>query len=205
MTGERERALEEIKVAYLESHDSEQVLQLEELVGRYPQYRDELVDFVTTFLELERAARRVPEPPEPSASVRRLREEAIRKACAPTTLREALAEAGASRQQAATAANVPVSFILRVERGRLIPDRDEPEIDRFAAKLGRILRRSADEVMDILRATFSSPVPRRQAGHLRSTGQPAAGGRRAPQSFRALLEGCEDLTPEQRSEWLRDQ
>lgn len=99
----------------------------------------------------------------------------------------------------------PVSFILRVEGGRLVPDRDESEINRFTAKLGKILRRSADEVMDILRANFSSSAPRRQAAHLRSTGQPAAGERPTPQSFRALLEGCEDLTPNQRSEWLGDQ
>lgn len=196
--------MDEIKLAYLEALEAGKAPALEEVVARHPQYRDELVDFITTVMELERALDRVPEPPEPSASTRRLREETVRTMCGAKPLREALAEAGLSRERVAAATNVPVSFLLRVERGRLIPDGDEPVDPKFVARLGAVLRRTAEEVLDILRATVRTPAPRRGAGYARSTGQPAAGHRQLPQSFRALLAGCEDLTPGQRREWLVD-
>jgi hypothetical protein len=197
-----ERELDEIKVTYLEAHEAGQAPALEELIARHPQCRDELVDFITTLMEVERALHWVPEPPGPSASTRGLREQAVLRACAAGTLREALVAAGVSREQAAAMINVPVSFIVRVERGRLVPDGDEPVAPTFVARLGKVLRRTSDEVLEILRETFTAPAARRSPGHARGAGQPAAGERQAPQPFRALLAGCEDLTSVQRHEWL---
>jgi len=197
-----ERDVDEIKVAYLDAHEAGQAPALEEVVARHPHHRDELVDFITTLLEVERALDRVPEPPEPSASTRRLREQAVQDACGGETLREALAGAGVSREQAAATINVPVSFIVRVERGRLIPDDDEPVDPVFLSRLGAVLRRTADEALDVLRATATAPIRHSSAGHARGTGRPATGERPTPQRFRALLASCEDLTPAQRRDWL---
>jgi hypothetical protein len=197
-----ERELDEIKVAYLEALEAGMAPVLEEVVARHPQYRDELVDFITTLMELERAVDRAPEPPEPSPGIRRLREKVVRTMCGAETLREALADAGLSRERVAAAINVPVSFILRVERGRLIPDGERPVDPKFVARLGEVLRRTTEEMLEILRATFVAPTSRSTTGHFRGTGQPTAGNRPAAQSFRDLLVGCEDLTPAQRREWL---
>jgi len=197
-----EREVEEIKIAYLEAYEAGQAPTLEEVIARHPQYQDTLIMFITTLIELEHAVERVPEPSESSASTRRLREQAALAACGAPTLREALTAAGVSREEVAAAANVPVSFIVRVERGRLSPDGDEPADPTFVARLGKILHQTGDEVLEILRATFSAPPTRGAAGHARGTGQPTAGGQQVPQSFRALLANCEDLTPAQRQEWL---
>lgn len=194
--------MDEIKVAYLEALEAGTAPVLEEVVAHHPQYRDELVDFITTLMELERAADRAPEPPEPSPGRRRLRENVLQIMCGAETLREALADAGLSRERVAAAVNVPVSFILRVERGRLIPDGERPVDPKFVARLGEVLRRTTEEVFEILRATFRAPASRSTTGHFRGTGQPTAGTRPAAQSFRDLLAGCEDLTPAQRREWL---
>lgn len=85
-----ERELDEIKVAYLEAYEAGKAPSLEELIARHPQHRDELVDFVTTAIEVEGALDRVPDPPEPADSTRRLRAAAVLSACGAETPREAL-------------------------------------------------------------------------------------------------------------------
>lgn len=198
--------LDEIKVAYLDAYEEGRAPTLEEMARRYPEFRDDLVDFTTTLIELDSALQHLLEPPEPSESTRRLREQVVRAACSVGTLGEERGRAGVDHEDAAAAAGVPVSFIVRVERGRLIPDDDDPAEARFRARLGRVLRRTRDEVGEILRRTFEAPQRARRGGHARSRGEPGAG--RAPdvtpQYFRALLAGCEDLTPAQHREWLSD-
>lgn len=198
--------LDEIKVAYLEAYEEGRAPTLQEMARRYPEYRDDLVDFITTVIELDSALQHVPEPPEPSESTRRLREQVVRDTCGIGTLRDELARASVAREDAAASAGVPVSFIVRVERGRLIPDDSDLAEERFRVRLGKALRRTGDEVRDILRRTFEAPRGAHTSGHARSRGEPqverAAGA--APQHFRDLLAGCEDLTPSQRREWLLD-
>jgi hypothetical protein len=197
-----ERELDRIKVEYLEAYDTGEVPTLDELVGRHPQYRDELVDFVMTFIELENVARHETAPPTASDSTRRLRQEAVSRAFKPMTLREARGQANISPSDLAAAVHVPTELIVRVERGRLIPDSDDPTYSRFMERLGQALRRTSSEVLDILRTTFQHPQEQSRKGHARATGQPTIRARPAPQEFRALLEGCEELTAEQRHEWL---
>lgn len=200
-----EREIEEIKVAYLEAYEAGQVPALEEIVARYPQYRDELVDFIMTYIELEHRLDRVPEPSERSASMRRVREQAVQSACTAATLQEVMTIAGVSRADVAAAVNVPETFLVRVERGRLQPDGDEPVMSRFMDGLGRVLRRTRGEILATLRSTFEQVAPHARPAHLRSSGPPGATPHRAPQAFRALLAGCEDLTAEQRREWLDEE
>jgi hypothetical protein len=200
-----ERELEEIKVAYLEAYEAGEPPALEEIVARYSQYRDELVDFIMTHIELERRLDRVPEPSEPSASTRRLRQQAVQSACAGATLQEVMATVGVSRADIAEAVNVPETFIVRVERGRLQPNGHDPMDPRFVERLGKVLRRTRDEVVAILQTTLERATPRARPSHLRSAGQPGAAPRPAPQPFRALIAGCEDLTAEQRREWLGEE
>lgn len=200
-----DQELEEIKIAYLEARDAGEAPSLDEVIARHPQYRRQLVDFVATLDELDRGLDGVPEPEEPAASTRELRERVVREACRIGTLREVLAEGRLSREQVAAATNLPVSFLIRVERGRLIPGGPESEaaVDpRFLTRLGQVLRRTGDEVLEILQETFVAPAPAPQAVHLRATGQPGGGSRPVPQGFRELLAGCEDLTRAQRREWL---
>jgi hypothetical protein len=199
-----ERELDEIKVEYLEAYEAGRAPALEDIAGRYPQYLDELVDFITMVIELDSALGHVPDPPEPSVSTRKLREKAVLSACGVGTLREAIAGAGFAREDVAAATGVPVSFLVRVERGRLVPGADEPSEERFRVRLGKVLRHTGDEVLEMLRTTFEAPHVRHNVSHARSSGDPGARSQMdaQPQPFRALLAGCEDLTPAQRKEWL---
>jgi hypothetical protein len=197
-----EQELDQIKMEYLEAREAGRAPTLEEVVARHPHYRSELVDFITTCIEVERALERVPEPLEPSAATSRQREAAVRLVCGAETLPEALAGVGVSREEAAATINVPVTFILRIEQGRLLADDDEPVDFAFLTRLGEMLRRTADEVLEILQVTSENPARRRNPGHAHGTGRPGANVPSPPQPFRALLAGCEDLTEEQRREWL---
>lgn len=197
-----ERELDEIKVRYLEAHEAGQAPTLEALVARYPQYRDELIDFVMTFLEISNALPHVPEVAEVSSATRRGREAAVRAVMGARPLRDTIAEEGLSRDDIAEAVNVPVSFILKIERGRLLLDGNEPVPDLFLSRFAAAIRRTVAEALEVLRTTGQTPPPFPQATHLRGTGTPVLSERPAPQSFQDLLATCPDLTPAQRREWL---
>ncbi len=196
-----EQTLDEIKVAYVEAYETGHAPTLEAVIAAYPEYRDDLIDFILTFIEVEHAAARRAEPAEPSASTRWSRGKAVREACGTETLREAREAVNLTQQQIADAVGVPANFIVRIERGRLIPDGDNPIHPKFLARLGQALRRTADEVLDVLRTTFANPPQPSRSAHNRATGQPTAGVRPPPQSFRELLADC-NPTPSQRREWL---
>ena len=198
-----EQELDAIKVAFVQAYEAGSAAPLQEIVAAHPQYGEELADFILTFIELERVVERLPEPMESSVSTRRLRAAAIRHASGTETLREAREALGLSRQRIADAVNVPVSFLVYVERGRLDVEGTAPIDTRFVARLSAILRRTGEETLEILRATLASPATS-QVVHRRSDGEPTASVPPASQPFRVLLARCDELTPAQRHEWLEE-
>ncbi len=202
-----EQELDEIKVGYLEAYEADQAPTLDELVLRHPQYRDDLVDFVMTFLELENVARRATDPPKSTGgSTGGQGAASVRKFFGAKTLPEMRAQNGMTQGELAAAVHVPAGFIVKVERGRLIPESDDPAYVRFLDLLGGVLQRTVDEAREILRVTFENPRVQVAAGHARASSDPGTAIRQVrpaePLEFRALLEDCQDLTPEQRREWL---
>jgi len=198
-----EQELDAIKAAYVQAYEGGNAPPLQEVVAAHPQYGEELADFILTFIELERVVEWLPETVESSASTRRLRRAAVQHAGGMETLHEAREVIGVSRQRIAEAVNVPVSFLVYVERGRLEVDGGTPVDARFVTRLGAILRRTSEDTLAILRATLWFPTVS-QAVHRRNDGEPTASVPPAPQPFRVLIARCDDLTPAQRREWLEE-
>lgn len=218
------RELEEILVKYVEAYEAGGAPSLDELVVRHAQYRDDLVDFAATLFEVERAVELVPNVESASVGAR-LRLAALEAAFGPVTLREAMEEAGVTAADVAAAANVPPSFVVGIGRGQLLSGSEGRIPPKFLVRLGSVLRRTVDEIADMLRASYHAPAAQPRGAHARQTRHPRGGprarraasspthggtasagsppGQRPPaRPFAELLATCADLTPAQRREWL---
>ena len=193
-----EKDFEPVKIEFIEAWNTGERPTLQDYVRRYPQFTDELIEFVLSFVPLERAAQRVAEPPMPSASTLEIVRQTVAGAQASATnLTEARNAMKWTVNRLARELNVPKEIVMWLERGGL---RQWPH--KLEEKLAHCLCRTGSQVAALLRSSTPAAAP----AHFSARGKPQTAAPKV-RTFREALEYCEaqgHLTPEQRREWLEE-
>jgi hypothetical protein len=146
----KEEKIMQIEMEYMERFERGEAPTLEELVERYPDMRDELIDFVFDFVTLRKATEQAELSEEELASVSLSREKAIEKALKPVgSFKELRVIANESLKTLAKAVHLPVSVLDGLERGMIVLDSVPAKLFE---RLGSFLGRAPAEIRALLEA-----------------------------------------------------
>ncbi len=192
--------LDTIQMRFMEEWEAGAGPTLQAYVERYPQFMEELTDFVLDFVQMEAALAHTPEPTTPSPEAERARELALAGPQGPaSSLSEVRKKLDWPVGRLAREANIPAEIATWMEQGLLT---DYPS--RFERRLSEVISRSPALVAIMLRAPASQPA---RAAHFHAQGLPTDQPARR-RTFREAIEECDrmgKLTPEMRREWLKQE
>lgn len=196
----REERLMQIEMEYMERFERGEAPTLEELVERFPDLREELVDFVLDFVTLEKAAERAELSEEEAKSVEAAREQATEKSLKPVgSFKELRMVADKSLGALAKAVHLPVSVLDGLERGMIVL---ESVPAKLFVRLGRSLGRAPAEIRSLLQ--YGNRQLR--AVHWRAEARPK-GEKRETMSFEEALRASKEFKAsgeEYRRDWLSE-
>jgi hypothetical protein len=195
---QREEKLMQIEMEYIERFERGEAPTLEELVERFPDLREELVDFVMDFVTLENAADRAELSEEEAKSVAATRERALGKGLKPvSSLKELRMVVGKKLEALAKAVHLPVSVLDGLERGMIVLDTVPVKL---FVRLGRSLGRAPAEI----RALLQTGNRQLRSVHWRAEARPK-GEKRKAVSFEEALRASKEFKAseeEYRRDWL---
>jgi hypothetical protein len=185
-------AWETVQLQYIREWQDGHAPTLQEFVRRYPQWSDELTDFVLNWLPMQNAANLADATVSPTTTA--LIAQAVQQTTtAPRTLTEARQQLGWSPGRFARELNLPERIGVQLMRGlRGWP----PQLEQ---KLAHLLGRSQEQIRAILQATAPTP-----AVQWKAKGQPKRANTTLPTWEEALAECARrgELTTEQQQEWM---
>jgi len=187
-----------IKLQYIQEWEDGQRPTLQDYVVRYPEFEDELTEFVTDFLQLETVRIEDTLQPPSSAAERALARVLAGVFRPANSLREVRKGMGWSHAYIARELNLPPTVVVQLERGAL---RDWPA--KLEARLSRTVCRTPAEVAVLLGVPSTSSAV---AAHYCANGSPEPGSSPV-RTFREALEECAlrgELSDAQRREWLEE-
>lgn len=188
----------QIEMEYIEQFERGEAPTLEELVERFPDLREELVDFVMDFVTLENAADRAELSEAEVKGVAATRERAIEKGLTPvSSLKELRMVVGKKLEALARAVHLPVSVLDGLERGMIVLDTVPVKL---LVRLGRSLGRAPAEI----RALLQSGNRQLRPVQWRADAMPK-GGKRKAVSFEEALRASKEFKAseeEYRQDWL---
>lgn len=194
----REEKLLQIEMEYMEQFERGKAPTLEELVERFPDLREELVDFVLDFVTLENAAEQTELSEKEAKSVAATREQSIEKGLKPVgSLKELRVLAGKTLEALAKAVHLPMSVLDGLERGMIVLDTVPAKLFE---RLGRTLGRAPAEI----RALLQTGNRKLRPVHWRAEARPEGGKRKAVSFKEALLASKEFKSSEEEysQDWL---
>lgn len=190
----------QIEMEYVERFEWGEAPTLEELVERFPDLREELVDFVLNFVTLEKAAERAELSEEEMERVTAVREQATGKALKPVeSFKELRKVAGKKLGALAKEVHLPVSVLDSLEQGVIVLD-SVPTV--LFVRLGRCLGRTPADVRALLQAENRQLRP----VYWRAEPKPNRGKSKA-MSFEEALRASEEFEAseeEYRRDWLSE-
>lgn len=190
----------QIEMEYIERFERGEAPTLEELVERFPDMREELVDFVMDFVTLEKAAERAELSEEEMESVAAAREQATGKASKPVeSFKELRTVAGEKLGTLAKAVHLPVSVLDGLEQGVIVLNSVPAKL---FVRLGRSLGRAPADIRTLLQAGSRQLRP----VHWRAESAPKRGKGKA-MSFEEALRASEEFEAseeEYRRDWLSE-
>ena len=167
-------------------------------VGRFPDLRNELVDFVLDFVTLENAAEQTELSEEEAKSIAATREQSMEKGLKPVgSLKELRVLAGKTLETLARAVHLPMSVLDGLERGMIVLDTVPAKLFE---RLGRTLGRAPAEIRSLLQ-TGNRQL---RTVHWRAEARPKGGKREAMSFEEALLASKEFKASEEEygRDWL---
>jgi hypothetical protein len=184
---------ETVQMQFLQEWQEGKAPALQNYVQRYPQWADELTDFVMHWLPMHNAAHAVEEVATASAETTAIIAQVMQQTATPVrTLAEARRQLGWSPGRLARELNLPERMGVQLMRGL----RDWPP--QLEEKLAALLGRSQAQVRALLQATTPQP-----ATQWKAKGQPSSKTAPLPR-WQEALEECArrgELTAEQCREW----
>lgn len=194
--GNVEHDFDEIKLQFITDWEEGKAPSLQDYLRRYPQFQDQIVDFVMAFVPLRKGIDRMTDSPIPSDSTLRIIEETVVKTSLPVqNLTEARLKMGWSVGQLAQHLNLPNELTLKVVRGY------ETWTPKIVQKVASLFNLTLLQAFSMLNNT--EPVVAAQA---KATGQPQPKLSKG-KSFQEDLEEFDregKLTPAQRQEWIEE-
>lgn len=193
----KEERIMQIEMEYVEKFERGEAPTVEELVERYPDIREELIDFVFDFVTFRNAAEQAELSEEELESVSTSRERAVEKALKPVrSFKEVRTVADESIGDLAKEVHLPMSVLDGLERGTIVL---ESVPARLFERLGRSLGRAPAEIRSLLQ----NQSRQLRAVHWRAETAPKASKRKTV-SFEEALRKSEDFDEEYRKDWLSE-
>lgn len=187
----------QIEMEYIEQFERGEAPTLEELVERFPDLREELIDFVFDFVTLRKAAEQTELSEEELEGVSKSREQAMEKALKPVaSFKDLRMVANENLGTLAKAVHLPVSVLDGLERGMIVLE-SVPE--KLFERLGRVLGRPPAQI----RALLQSESRQLQAVHWRAEAIPK-GKKRKAVLFEEALQASKEFDEEYRKDWLSE-
>jgi hypothetical protein len=189
-----EQDFDEIKLQFIADWEEGSAPTLQNYLQRFPQFREQIVDFVLFYAPMRRAGDRVTDSPIPSESTLKIIEETVARTALPVqNLTQARQAKKWSVGQVAQQLNLPNELVLRLLRGY------EEWPSKLEHKIASVFNWTPWQAHLVLSST--KPIVPTQA---KATGQPQAQTMKR-RSFQADLEEFDregKLTAEQRQEWI---
>jgi transcriptional regulator with XRE-family HTH domain len=193
--------LEHAKLEFIDAWESGKQATLQEYITRYPQFAEDLADFILTFIETESAVASESEATHPSVLALRALERAravrgIVPATAPT-IQDLAKAAKVTMARLVTTLGLPNSILLPICRGQVL----EPT-QPIVRTLAQALQRTEGEIRAAFSVLISSQTQlsgnhRATSGHLEASVLPRM-------TFRQLIEESTELTEDQKRFWLEE-
>lgn len=185
----------QIEMEFMEQFERGEAPTLEELVERYPDLSEELVEFVLDFVTLEKGAEHAQLSQEEKKAVEAARERAMERTLEPvSSFQDLRAVTDNGLGTLAKDVHLPMSVLDGLERGMIVL---ESVPGKLFERLAGILGRPAAEIRDLLR----NEGRQLRAVHWRAETAPK-GGKRKQISFGEALRSSKDFNEEYRRDWL---
>ena len=190
----------QIEMEYIEQFERGEAPTLEDLVERFPDLREELIDFVFDFVALRNAAEHAELSEEELGEVSESRERAMEKTLKPVgSFKDLRMIANENLGTLAKAVHLPVSVLDGLERGMIVL---ESVPTKLFERLGRILGRAPAEIRSLLQ----NGARQLRSVHWRAETKPK-GRKREAVSFGEALRGSKEFKAseeEYRRDWLSE-
>lgn len=198
---EEKGKMREIGMRYIEEYERGQPPTLEELVERYPDLSDELIEeligFVMDFASNERTDDHDEIPEEVWDAARMSRERALEAAFVGAgSLTELRKLAGKTVREVAEAVHLPMDVLIKLERGLLVL-RSVPK--KLFERLARVFGRSPEQVRALAGAGSRSVV-----SHFSAVSTPRA-ERAEEQTFEQAMLLSPSINEDFKEDWLEDE
>ncbi len=196
----KDERIMQIEMEYVERFERGEAPTLEELIDRYPDLREELIDFVFDFVTLRNAAEQIELSEEELESISASRDQAIEKALKPAgSFKELRMAAGEKLGTLSRKIHLPMSVLDGLERGVIVLDSVPAKLFE---RLGRSLGRAPAEILALLQAGNRQLRP----VHWKAEAAPKRGKSKA-MSFEEALRASEEFEvseEEYRRDWLSE-
>lgn len=196
----KEERIMQIEMEYVELFERGEAPTVEELVERYPDLREELIDFVFDFVTLRNSAEQVELSEKELESVSASRDQAMEQALKPVrSFTELRMAADKKLGSLSRAVHLPMSVLDGLERGMIVLDSVPAKLFE---RLGRALGRAPAEILALLQSGNRQLRP----VHWRAEAAPKRGKSKA-MSFEEALRASEEFEAseeEYRRDWLSE-